>query len=318
VTITLGLVRHRDEIAASLSREVLTGVAPGEPVTVTLTVTPTHDAELATGAPIVDVEAFVDGELLGGFRKLDIPPIPIHKPHEKSYAESEISIEPYPPRLGTQSRVSTVLQNTGDVTATVDLEFGWARFGMGIPFTSTGMVPYTRSVELGPMLTTTAEVTWTPTYSGHQCVLVKLTDPEGELEEQWSQRNVDVAERPPCGQTKVFTFTIYNDSPFAVTVDIGMITFNVPADWEVTVTPSSTMTLGPFSQGEVMVAVKIPCPMTGRAVRALTEIAALQESAGSVPTIDVEGYINGALVGGIEIQLPAAPLRKLYLPLILR
>ena len=318
VTITLGLIRHRDEIEASLSQEVLTGVAPGEPFTVTLTVTPTGDAELATGAPIVDVEAFVDGELLGGFRKLDIPPVSIHKPHEKSYAESEISIEPYPPRLGTQSRVSTVLQNTGDVTATVDLEFGWARFGMGIPFTFTGMLPYTRSVELGPMMTTTAAVTWTPTYEGHQCVLVKLTDPDGELEEQWSQRNVDVAERPPCGQTKVFTFTVYNDSAFTVTVDIGLITFNVPADWEVTVVPTGTMPLGPFSAGVVTVTVKIPCPTSTRTMRAVSEIAALQEEAGSVPTIDVEGYIDGTLVGGIEIQLPAATRRKLYLPLILR
>ena len=38
--------------------------------------------------------------LLGGFRKLDIPPIPLHKPHERTYAESEISIDPYPPKLG--------------------------------------------------------------------------------------------------------------------------------------------------------------------------------------------------------------------------
>jgi hypothetical protein len=318
VTVTLGLVRHRDDVEASLSHEVLIGVVPNEPYTVTLTVTPTADAELATGAPIVDVEAFVDGELLGGFRKLDIPPIPIHKPHEKSYAESEISIDPYPPQLGTRSLVSTVLQNNSDVTATVDLEFGWARFGMGIPFTSTGMVPYTRSVELGPMLTATAEVTWTPTYSGHQCVLVKLTDPEGELEEQWSQRNVDVAEQPPCGQTKVFTLTIYNDSPLTVTVDIGMMTFNVPADWEVTLTPSSTMQLDEFDEGVVTVTVKIPCPTTVRALRALDEIADLQSASSSVPTIDVEGYIDGELVGGIEIQLPASTRSKLYLPLILR
>ncbi len=91
--------------------------------------------------PIVDVEAYVDNVLLGGFRKLDIPPIPIHKPHERTYAESEISIVPYPPRQGVQSLVSTVLHNATVNTTTVNLEFGWAQFGMGIPFTSTGMVP---------------------------------------------------------------------------------------------------------------------------------------------------------------------------------
>ena len=168
------------------------------------------------------------------------------------------------------------------------------------------------------MLTTTAAVTWTPTYEGHQCVLVKLTDPDGELEEQWSQRNVDVAERPPCGQTKVFTFTVYNDSAYPVTVDIGLITFDVPADWEVTVVPTGTMSLGPSSEGVVTVTVKIPCPTTARAMRSASEIATLQEEAGSVPTIDVEGYIDGTLVGGIEIQLPAPFRSELFLPLILR
>ena len=38
--------------------------------------------------------------LIGGFRKMDIPPVPIHKPHERGYAESEIIIDPEPPQQG--------------------------------------------------------------------------------------------------------------------------------------------------------------------------------------------------------------------------
>jgi hypothetical protein len=320
VTVNLGLRVHRDGWDIALSQNVLPNVVPGQPVEVTLTVTPPLEVELGTGEPIVDVEAFVEGELLGGFRKLDRPPVPIHKPHEKGYAESEIMVEPYPPQVGVDSLVSTVIQNASDVTQTINLEFGWADFGMGIPFTTTGMVPYTHSVTLAPEMTQTATVTWTPTQAGHQCIQVWLSDPEGVYEPQRSQRNVDVSERPPCGQTRVFSFTVYNDSPFTATVDVGMITFNVPEEWQVTVTPSPTLEIGPFDDAVITVTVHIPCPSLSRALFETQAIYAIQQAAGSVPTIDVEGYVEGELVGGIELQFeePAVEYSWIYLPLVLR
>jgi len=320
VTVNLGLRVHRDGWGVELSQDVLPNVVPGQPVEVTLTVTPPLEVELGTGEPIVDVEAFVEGELIGGFRKLDRPPVPIHKPHEKGYAESEIMIEPYPPQVGVDSLVSTVIQNASDVTQTINLEFGWADFGMGIPFAHTGMVPYTRSVTLAPEMTQTATVTWTPTQAGHQCVQVWLSDPGGVYEPQRSQRNVDVTERPPCGQTRVFTFTVYNDTPFSATVDIGLITFNVPADWQITVTPTPTLELGPWSSGVVTVTVLIPCPPLSLATYGMQAIYAIQQASGSVPTIDVEGYVDGQLKGGIELQFaePEVAFSWIYLPLVLR
>jgi hypothetical protein len=286
---------------------------------VTLTVTPPEGVELGLGEPIVDVEAFIDGVLIGGFRKLDRPPVPLHKPHEKGYAESEIIIDPYPPQQGVTTQVSTVVQNTSDESMTIDLEFGWAKFGMGIPFTTTGMSPYTRSVTLGPAMTQTVGISWQPSLSGHQCVLIMLSDPEGIYGPQRSQRNVDVAERPPCGETSFFTFTVYNDTPFSATVDIGLITFNVPADWEVTTIPSDTLLLDKFSSGVVAVMVTIPCPPTALARDAFHDILAIQQQAGSLPTVDVEGYIEGELVGGIEIQFAeqaAEPDTFIYLPVV--
>jgi hypothetical protein len=50
-------------------------------------------------------------------------------------------------------------------------------------------------------------------------------------------------------------------------------------------------------------------------------VYALQQQAGSVATIDVEGYIKGELVGGIELQFGAAvapDYEFLYLPVVLR
>jgi hypothetical protein len=148
-------------------------------------------------------------------------------------------------------------------------------------------------------------------------VQIRLSDPSGTYEPQRSQRNVDVAERPPCGVTKVFSFTVRNDSPFSVTVDIGTITFNVPPEWEVTTVPSDTLELGPFDEGTVIVQVYIPCPGTATALHAQQEVAAMQQAAGGVPTIDVEGYIDGELVGGIEIRFEGEK-PVIYLPLILR
>jgi hypothetical protein len=103
-------------------------------------------------------------------------------------------------------------------------------------------------------------------------------------------------------------------------VDIGLITFNVPAEWEVTVVPSDTLELGPFDEGVVIVTVRIPCPVMSAAPCTSKEIYLLQQGAGGVPTIDVEGYIEGQAVGGIELQFQGAVEhpRLLYLPIILR
>jgi hypothetical protein len=114
---------------------------------------------------------------------------------------------------------------------------------------------------------------------------------------------------------------VYNDSPFTVTVDIGLITFNVPPDWKVTTVPSQTLELGRFSEGVVMIIVEIPCPSTLRAMQTLQEMSILQDETGDVPIIDVEGYVDGELVGGIELQFTGeaeGPGFAIYLPVILR
>ena len=175
---------------------------------------------------------------------------------------------------------------------------------MGIPFTHTGIVPYTRTVTVDAGMTKTASVKWTPSVWGTQCVIIKLQDREGLYEPQESQRNIHVEEQPPCGDKKVFNFTLYNDSPFTVTVDLGMITFNVPADWTVTTVPSGSFDLGPFEELVVDVIVEIPCPSISPALSDALDIQRIQAEAGSVPTIDVEGYVEAELIGGIEIRLP--------------
>jgi hypothetical protein len=316
VTVTLGMILHKEGWQVSLSEAVLEDMQPGEIREVTLTVTPPSSAELGSGEPIVDVEAFVEGELLGGFRKLDVPPVPLHKPHEQIYSESEILIEPYPPQTGVPTTVSAVVQNTSDIEVTVDLEFGWAAFGMGIPFTTTGMVPSTRTVTLPPATTASASVEWTPSMSGPQCIIVYLTDAEQIYEPQLSQRNVDVVDRPPCGITKIYTFTLMNDSQDTVTVDLGLITFNVPPGWVITTVPSGSIEIGPYGQEVIEVHVFIPCPTSIQSMLDLYMVNAIQAESGGVPIIDVEGYVDGELLGGIELQFESEIVYHTLLPLI--
>ncbi len=318
VTVTLGMILHKDGWQVSLSEDVLENIEPGEVVSVTLSVTPPQEAVLGSGEPIVDVEAFIGGELLGGFRKLDVPPIPIHKPHEKVYSESEIFVNPYPPQKGEPTQVGAVVQNTSDVELTVNLEFGWADFGMGIPFTTTGMVPDSRTITLGPTMTATASVEWTPILSGHQCIIINLTDPEGIYEPQQSQRNVDVVEQPDCGDTEIYTFTLMNDTAYPVTVDLGLITFNVPADWVITTVPSGSVELGPFDEIIVEVRVTIPCLNSIQAMLDSRKISAIQAESGGIPIIDVEGYVEGALIGGIELQFETKLVYYTLLPLTMK
>jgi hypothetical protein len=114
--------------------------------------------------------------------------------------------------------------------------------------------------------------------------------------------------------------TVYNDSPFTETVDVGLITFNVPAEWEVTAVPSDTLELGPFSEGVISVTVRIPCAVGLESSISAQQIFQLQQEAGGLPTIDVEGYINSELVGGIELQFEGSMEvpSPLYLPMIVK
>lgn len=153
---------------------------------------------------------------------------------------------------------------------------------------------------------------------GDDALLIKLSDPDDRYEVRESQRNVDVVEDLICGG-HVYTFTVYNDSNSPATVDIGLITFDVPVSWKVTGVLSDTLELSPHSEGVITVTVKIPCPLTAEAMYAVQAMYALQEQAGGVSTVDVEGYIDGELVGGIELQFQGeVGWPTIYLPVIMK
>ena len=91
----------------------------------------------------------------------------------------------------------------------------------------------------------------------------------------------------------------------------------MPSHEFVTTNPADTLVIPPFEEGTVTVTVEIPCPISAQQALAVQQVRALQAAAGSVPTIDVEGYVDGELKGGIEIQLLPETVWQVYLPVVL-
>lgn len=72
--------------------------------------------------------------------------------------------------------------------------------------------------------------------------------------------------------------------------------------------------LGPYQSLTVTLTITPPCPLSASALNAALAI----NSSGGPPEINVEGYVDGELLGGIQVQLAGAPTYPLYLPLVLR
>lgn len=313
VTMTLALINYRQGWSMSLTPSVLTNMAPGATRPVTLTVEPSSWEGVADEQPVVDVEAYVDGRLVGGIRKLAKPPVPLHRLQDRPYAETELSVSPSPIRAGLPHTITVRLVNSGETSQTVTAEFGVANFGFGIPFTTTNIVPVSRTVTLDAGEVRDVWVRWTPPFEGHWCIRVALTDPQGEYPAQVSQRNVEVVREPyqPCDPlTK--DFWLQNSTGTAVTVTLGTSAINLPSGWTYSTSITETV-LGPYQGITVTVTMTPPCNMGAGLVGVLT---AAGGGASDPPMINVEGYVNGQMLGGIQIEL--AEPRRTYLPVVMR
>ena len=316
-TITLALINHRPDWQVSITPTLLTNVEPGETRGVTLTVQPPSWEGLADEQPVADVEAYIDGELIGGIRKIAKPPVPLHKPQDPPYAESEISVNPYPLLAGKPATITTQVMNTSEETQTIRVEFWVANFGFGIPFTNTNIAPTYRVITLGPGLSQTISAMWTPPSAGHWCIQIKLRDPNNQFPDQISQRNVDVERREwqPCMPFNK-DFWLQNSTPLTVTVSIGANAINLPAGWTYSTNITETV-LAPYQGLTVTLTITPPCGLAAQTW--LTPQGRLNTGGASGPAmIDVAGYVDGALLGGVEVQIESPSAWKIYLPMVRR
>jgi hypothetical protein len=315
LTVTMASILHLPDWQVSLDPAVIV-MDPGQLYAMAvLTITPpASPADLPKdGGPVVDVEGYVDGNLIGGIRKVWRPPVPLGQLGEPSYAESEIVITPDPPVVNQPATFAAQVRNNSDYTQTINLQFGWADFGFGILFTTTNVVPTQTVISLSPHMTTTVSAQWTPPRSGHFCVQILLKN-EQTGESLHSQRNVDPIE-VPGNQCEPFIkeFLLQNSTPLVITVTIGSNAINLPPGWTYSADPDEVV-LGPFESITVTLVITPPCDLLANGL-----VAPFGGLDADNPTkIQVEGYDqDGELVGGVELQLLAAPPR-VYLPVVMR
>ena len=284
--------------------------APGVIYTATLSVTPPNPATLGTACHI-DVQGWIGGQLIGGIRKLDVPPINL--PHaDPPWLEQEISTIPTPPISGTLNRICIELNNPFGYTRSVTVTFSEAVFGAGIPFTPIKPNPPTYTFELPPYSLQKYCVPWLPIASAsmHRCLLVTLSQPG--FQDQHSQRNVDLVRRPPVNWNPGgvhIPFTVGNPNPYPGEVDLAGILIGLN-NWMPQFDPPPPYNLPGFGTQNVMLHL---APMMQHAPAAGNSEPSI---AGDSARVDVTLLVNGEPSSGFSVDF--APPLSVYLPLILK
>ena len=278
VDIYLALNPYLLDWMPSLSQEFFPEMGPGEEREVVLIVTPT--AQLPPiGQPIVDVEAFVDDELIGGFRKIYRPPILLHRFPDPPYAEREITIHPYPPLAGEPTEVCVDLYNPTPLPQTVVLHYSWANFGIGLPFAP---INGPQVVHLPPFSMVRECINWIPPVSGHVCLEVVLE--MAGYEPQRSQRNIDVYEPLVPGQHHALRFVVGNPLNQGANINLEFIPHL--DGWQIELQPRELLDMEPGMVRTVTLTVQPP--------------PGLPLPPNETVVVDVEAFADGQPIGGFR------------------
>ena len=291
VTVTLGIVPRLPDWSIQLSQDVLPNMQPGETREVTLTVTPPAKLPL-DGSPILDIEAFANGNLFGGFRKIFRPPVPIHIPEDPLYAKSRLAL--ILTRSYLDNRQNSVLKYSIPPMKTILSLPPSALLPLGsvyrsIPVISSPILSGSMSRRMAPR----GFVFWiSPDWQGKFCVKVTL-EMEGH-DPVWSQRNIDVGEPLESGVPHELFFPVGSgDYTEPVTITMGLILHK--EGWQASLSDYVLENVQPGQIVEVSLSVTPP----------------ISEQLGSGdPIVDVEAYINGVLRVASESWMSPIPIHK--------
>ena len=248
-----------------------------------------NTASLSAEGPPIHVQSVLSG--------LQLICRPVQFPtDDPPYAESEITVDPYPIVTGQPTKLCTEITNSSAQTQTVKVEFALANFGIGLHFTPIAAPGNPRDVEIPPGATVQVCIQWLPVTPGHQCVQVTVSDQAGVFPPLVSQRNLDVSEVLVPGQPATFQVPVGN--PTGAPVNVQMIVRNNCPEWLVNLQPPSF----PLPPGAVqMVDVTVTPPAGG--------------VLGSGCTVDIEAWIVDPagnlvqLIGGVrKVDDPLVPL----------
>jgi hypothetical protein len=272
-----------------------------------LTVTPPNLVTLGSGCHI-DVQGWIGDQLIGGIRKLDVPPVQLPRDVNPPWMEPEISFVPNPPAPGQPAKICVQLQNPLPVAKTVTLEYAVADFGAGIPFTTVA----TQNVTLPPNSNGTYCVAWTPDTHGtlHRCVLITLKQPG--YRDMHSQRNVDLRRVLPSQLPQLdIPVRVRNPDGVAHKLQIVPTFYGIDPLWRLrflgdpppdTINPGQTLDLHlGFAQGPGLL---------GAAPTAATDYRFGDQS-----RVDVSIQLDGQEVSGFTIQLETSTVS---VPIVMR
>ncbi len=303
---------------------VLQGMAPGEVRQAHLSVIPPTDRPLGTACHI-DVQGWIGDLLIGGIRKLDVPPVGL--PHSNpSWEEPEIVFHPDPPLENKPGQVCIQLNNPMPFARTVSVDFKWAAFGAGIPFTPISSL---NNIVLPPTSFTEHCIPWTPApipggAGLHRCILVVLR--QDGFQDQTSQRNVDIRRVSVLDLSALFAlkipFQVGNPNPGPGPLDLQAILIGLNQQLVVpkwTPDPPPDLQPGQIYQGTLgFVPGAAFGAQAGQAVSA-ADMEKVQASnpftSGDTYAVEVTANIDGAPVGGFTVQLEV-PLPRMYLPVV--
>jgi len=286
--------------------EVLYGVPAGGTTNVTLKVIPPAEGVTLGSGCYIDVESYIDGKLISGIRKVDLPPV--HTPlDEPSYAESELTISPDPPVVGQTAQICTDLTNYVDADQTVDVTLYAADFGMGLPFTEVGRM---EDVVIPGKSTINRCLPWIPPPgSEYRCLQLRI-ELEG-YDDIISQRNMNIVTLPGTADVPMtYDFAVGNPTDEDQTVQLDVRDIGLPAGWVAAVDPP-TVTLG---AGESFTGTLTVGPTGGQA-----QTLAISEETmpGDAHLVSVEAYIKDQLIGGLVVEYEVEE-NKVYLPIIMK
>ena len=237
----------------------------------------------------------LDDQPIGGFRQVDSPPVRLHVAADPRYAEREITLDPYPVLAGEPTEICVELRNPTPYPQDVVVNFSWANFGIGLPFTP---IYGPRSVHLPAYSVERECIHWVPPISGQFCLQVIL-EMEG-YEPQFSQRNIDVNEPLQPGIPNPLTFMVGNPFVEPVTISLGLVP-HLPG-WGLELSQDILPDVQPGEIRQVNLRVTPP--------------AEQPLPPDNTPIVDVEAYAGGELIGGfrkifrppVPIHLPGDPI----------
>ena len=298
--------------SAVVDTPTITSLAPGASQEVTLTVTPPDPLTLGSGCHI-DVQVWNGETLVGGVRKLDMPPIHLPLNVIPVYEEQEITFNPDPPIAGVPGQICIQLQNPLSVPKVVTVNFSVADFGAGIDFTPVASLT---GITLPPHSLSTYCADWTPASGGtlHRCVLAILVQ-DGAMD-QHSQHNVDIIHPTSSNLSSlVIPFVVGNPGPAAANLSFDINLVGINPQWSPTIlTPAGDPPPGQLpGGGQVALVLRFSLGSSGLSALASPPPA---YSFGSRSSVEVTELLDGAPESGFSVYLEM--ISHIYLPLIMK